>query len=233
MVSYNNISKFTYYYENKLYNKILDLVFELSNSTNIIDILHFIKQERFIEENSSIKLNYNDKELIIFKEDFLNNIPQNTSNTITHDNFTFTIGYPNIINYKCSSMYCIKKIEYNGEEHILKTQEDYNLIPVTLYKNLKNEINKYINLLGDIYIYKIGSIDSRFLFNYDLIINIIYIAFVSSYKSIVSEQLFLMKEYNFTYETFDKLSFQELTHYLKAGIKIINERNNSETTRNQ
>ena len=175
MVSYNNISKFTYYYENKLYDKILDLVFELSNSTNIIDILQFIKQERFVEENSSIKLNYNDKELIIFKEDFLNNIPQNCSNTITYDNFTFTIGYPNIINYKCSSMYCIKKIEYNGEEHILKTQEDYNLIPVTLYKNLKNEIDKYINLLNDIYIYKIGSIESRFLLNYDLIINIIYI----------------------------------------------------------
>ena len=107
--------------------------------------------------------------------------------------------------------FTIKKIEYNGEEHILKTQEDYNLIPVTLYKNLKNEIDKYINRLNDIYIYKIGSIESRFLLNYDLIINIIYIAFVSSYKNIVSEQLFLMKEYNFTYETFDKLSFQELT----------------------
>ena len=41
MVSYNNITKLTYYYENKLYNEILDLVFELCNSealSNLVEV---------------------------------------------------------------------------------------------------------------------------------------------------------------------------------------------------
>ena len=233
MVSYNDITKLTFYYENKQYNKILDHIYELCGSNNILNILQFIKQERFVEKTSNIKLNYNDKEIIIFKENFLLNIPESASNTITHEEFTFTLGYPNIIDYNCSPMYCIKKITYNEEEHILKTQEDYNLIPIKLYNNLKAEINKYIESLNKILVYKVGPIESRFFLNNDLIINIIYLAFVSSYKAIIQEQLFLMKEYNFTYESFSKISFHELNHYLKAGVQSINERNNSETTRDQ
>ena len=77
--------------------------------------------------------------------------------------------------------------------------------------------------------YKVGHIESRFFIDRALIINIVYLAFVELYKNIIQEQLFLMKEYNFTYESFDRLSFHEIKHYLKAGIKNINERNNSET----
>ena len=79
-------------------------------------------------------------------------------------------------------------------------------------------------------VYSVGNVNSRFMLNKELIINIIYLAFVSSHKNLVQEQLFLMKEFNFTYDSFDKLSFLEISHYLKAGIKNINERNNSETT---
>jgi|19_taG_2_1085344.scaffolds.fasta_scaffold06016_2 hypothetical protein len=233
MVSYNDITKLTYYHENKQYNNILDHICELCGSNNILNILEFIRQERFVEKGSNIKLNYNDKEIIIFKENFLLDIPEAASNTIIQDEFIFTLGYPNIINHKCSPMYCIKKITYNKEEHILKTQDDYNLIPVKLYNKLKAEVNKYIENLNKIIVYKVGDIESRFFLHADLIINIIYLAFVSSYKNIIQEQLFLMKEYNFTYESFSKLSFHELNHYLKAGVKIINERNNSETTRDQ
>ena len=231
MVSYNNITKLTYYYENKLYNEILDLVFELCNSTNILDILRFIKKERFIEKNSSIKLNYNEKEIIIFKENFLINIPENTTSKTTIDDFTFTLSYPNIIEHKCSPMYCVKTIEYNKEQYILKNQKDYNLIPVTTYSKLKQEIDKYIDELKNIKLYKVGNIESRFFLNFDLIINIIYIAFVTSHKSIVQEQLFLMKEYNFTYEAFDKLSFLEVRQHLTTAIKLTNERNNPEARR--
>ena len=38
-----------------------------------------------------------------------------------------------------------------------------------------------------------------------------------------------MKEYNFTYETFDKLSFLEVRQYLLKAVKLTNERNNPET----
>ena len=77
--------------------------------------------------------------------------------------------------------------------------------------------------------YNVGNVQRRFFLNIDLIINVIYLAFVTSYKNLVQEQLFLMKEFNFTYESFSKLSPHEIAHYVKAGIKDINERNNSET----
>ena len=38
-----------------------------------------------------------------------------------------------------------------------------------------------------------------------------------------------MKEYNFTYEAFDKLSFLEVRQHLTTAIKLTNERNNPET----
>ena len=95
------------------------------------------------------------------------------------------------------------------------------------------ENTKKSKQFNKIIVYKVGGIESRFFLHDDLIINIIYLAFVSSYKAIIQEQLFLMKEYNFTYESFSKISFHELNHYLKAGVKSINERNNSETTRDQ
>ncbi len=38
-----------------------------------------------------------------------------------------------------------------------------------------------------------------------------------------------MKEFNFTYETFSKLTPHEIKHYVKTGVKLLNERNNSET----
>ena len=138
MVSYNNITKLTYYHENKLFDKILDLVFELCNSTNLLNILQFIKQERFVEDNSNIKISYENKEVIIFKENFLLNLPESFPKTITQDEFEYTIDYPNFIDKNISPMYCIKKITYNGEEHIFKTQEDYNLIPAKLYNKLKD-----------------------------------------------------------------------------------------------
>lgn len=230
MVSYNNITKLTYYHENKLHDKLLALIFKLSNSTNLLNILQFIKQERFVEDNSNIKISYENKEVLIFKENFLINIPEHSSKEIHYDGFNYTIGYPSFVNFKINPTHCIKKISYKGEEHILKTQEDYNLIPARLYNNLKEDITEYINNLQSILVYKVGRVDSRFFLNKELIINIIYLAFVSSYKNLVQEQLFLMKEFNFTYDSFDKLSFLEINHYLKAGIKNINERNNSETT---
>jgi hypothetical protein len=229
MVSYNDITKLTFFHENKLHNNILDHIFNLCNSNNIIDILQFIKQEKFIEESSNIKINYDQKEIIIFKENFLNNIPELEPKSIVHNEFEYIIDYPNIINYKCSPVYCIKKIKYNGEEYILKNQEDYNLIPMKTYLDLKKHIDVYITNLHKILIYKVGDIQSRFFLNTELIINVIYLAFVSSYKNLIQEQLFLMKEFNFTYDSFSKLSSHEIGHYLKAGIKNINERNNPET----
>jgi len=229
MVSYNDITKLTFFYENKLHNKIIEYVISLCGSNNILDILHFIKQERFVEETSSIKINYDSKEVIIFKENFLTDLPTKKSESHILNDFEYIIGYPDILDYTCSPMHCIKKIIYCGEEHVFNSTNDYNVIPITTYTELKPIINNYIDELKNVYVYSVGKVQSRFFLNTDLIINIIYLAFVTSYKHLVQEQLFLMKEFNFTYEAFSKLTPHEINHYVKTGVKLINERNNSET----
>ena len=70
MVSYNQIAKLTYLSENKRKKEFLDLFLSLCKTNKLIDILHFIKTERFIEDNSNIKLLYQEKEIVIFREEF-------------------------------------------------------------------------------------------------------------------------------------------------------------------
>jgi|TARA_B100000519_G_scaffold198261_1_gene207361 hypothetical protein len=229
MVSYNQVSKLTYYSENNRKKEFLDLFISLCGSKNLLDVLSFVKYERFVEENSSIKLSYKEKEIVVFEENFLLNIPESSPTTHKIQDFDITVDFPNIIDYTCKPMHCIKSINFNDEIFEFKTNADFNLIPKTIYTELKPIINEYEEQLNNIFIYKVGDIQSRFFLDIELIIKIIYLAFVGSYKNIIEERLFLMKEYNFTYEAFDHLSFLEVKQHLTKAIKLVNERNNPET----
>lgn len=229
MVSFNHVAKLTYLSENKRNKEFLKLFLSLSKSNNLIDILNFIKDERFTENNSSIKLNYQNKEVLIFKENFLIDIPESNPTTHTVDDFIFTIDYPHIVEHTCKPLHCIREIQSLNESFKFETIDDYNNIPITTYKKIEPKINKYIEDLHNILIYQVGDVESRFILDIELIIKIIYLAWVVSFKHLVEERLFLMKEYNFTYEAFDSMSYFEARHYLKRGISIINERNNSKT----
>jgi len=229
MVSYNHVADLTYLYENDKTQEFIDLFLSICNSNNILDILSFIKEERFAEKNSNIKILYDEKELLIFKENFILNLPEPNPITHTIGEFKFVLDYPNVIEHTCKPMHCIKCIKYKEEVHYVNTNKDFNLIPKTVYNQLQPKIEEYIQELNKVLIYKVGSITSGFILNIDLIIKIIYLAFVTSFKNIIDERLFLMKEYNFTYEAFDKISFLQARQYLTKGIKIINERNNPET----
>jgi len=229
MVSYNDVSKLTYYSENKKKKEFLDLFLNLAGSNNVIHFLNFIKHERFFEDTSSIKLNFDNKEVLVFKENFLLNLPENNKTTHFIDGFEVTIDFPDIIDYKCSYMHCIKELKYNDDILTLKTQEDYNTIPLVLMNKIKPCIEPYLIDLHKTFLYKVGDVQCGFILDIDLIIKIIELTFVHSHKHIVQEKLFLMKEYNFTYNDFDKMSFLETKQYLKEGIKIVNERNNPKT----
>jgi len=229
MVSFNNVAKLTYFSENKKNKEFLELFLSLSKSNNLIEVLNFIKDERFAENNSSIKLNYQNKEVLIFKENFLIDVPESNPTTHTVDDFIFTIDYPHIVEHTCKPLHCIREIQSLNESFKFETIDDYNNIPITTYKKIEPKINKYIEDLHNILIYQVGDVESRFILDIELIIKIIYLAWVVSFKHLVEERLFLMKEYNFTYEAFDSMSYFEARHYLKRGISIINERNNSKT----
>ena len=229
MVSFNNVAKLTYFSENKKNKEFLELFLSLSKSNSLIEVLNFIKDERFTENNSSIKLNYQNKEVLIFKENFLIDIPESNPTQHTVDDFIFTIDYPHIVEHTCKPLHCIREIQSLNESFKFETIDDYNNIPITTYKKIEPKINKYIEDLHNILIYQVGDVESRFILDIELIIKIIYLAWVVSFKHLVEERLFLMKEYNFTYEAFDSMSYFEARHYLKRGISIINERNNSKT----
>jgi len=229
MVSYNDVTKLTYYSEHNKDKELIDLFCNICGSNKIIDILQFIKSERFVEENSSIKLLFNDKELLIFKENFLLDIPDSYPTTHTIDDVIFYLDFPKIVNYKCQPMHCIQRVSYGADHHDMDSADDFSIIPITLYKKLEPYIDEYIKELNNIKIYSVRDIESRFMLNYELIIKIIYLAFVNSFKNIVDERLFLMKEYNFTYDAFDKMSYFEAKQYLKRAITLTNERNNPKT----
>ena len=229
MVSYNDVSKLTCYSENKKKKEFLDLFLNLAGSNYVIHILNFIKHERFFEDTSSIKLNFENKEVLVFKENFLLNLPENNKTTHFIDGFEVTLDYPDIIDYKCSYMHCIKELKYNDDILTLKTQEDYNTIPLVLMNKIKPCIEPYLIDLHKTFLYKVGDVQCGFILDIDLIIKIVELTFVHSHKHIVQEKLFLMKEYNFSYNDFDKMSFLETKHYLKEGINIVNERNNPKT----
>ena len=236
MVSYNDVAKFTYYYENNKENECLDLLCKLSNTTNVIDILHFLKYEKFAEDHSTIKLTIDSKEIIVYEENFLLNIPELKPITISEGEFEFEIDYPSIIDYQCLPMYCLKSISCDESKFIFKSRKDYNLIPVNIYNNIQSQIQPYIDDINNILFYKVGKYESRFFFDIRSILRTLYLTLVYSYKNIIREQLFLMKEYNFTYETFDNMSYVEVKHYLKEAvqqIKDLNEQHSPKTFRNQ
>lgn len=229
MVSYNDVTKLTYYSEHNKDKELIDLFCSICGSHKIIDILQFIRHERFVEETSSIKLIFNDKDLLIFKENFLLHIPESSPTTHTIDDITFYLDFPKIVDYKCQPMHCIQSVSYDSEHYNMNSNEDFSIIPITIYKKLEPQIDEYIKELEDIKIYSVRDIESGFMLNFELIVKIIYLAFVNSFKNIVDERLFLMKEYNFTYDAFDKMSYFETKHYLKRGIALTNERNNTKT----
>ena len=229
MVSYNDVAKLTYYSEHNKNEELIDLFCDVCGSHKVIDILQFIRSESFVEESSSIKLLFNEKDLLIFKENFLLNIPDPAPTTHTIDDITFYLDFPKIVDFSCKPMHCIQSISYGDDHHNMDSNEDFNIIPITLYRKLEPQIQEYIEELQNIKIYSVGEMQSRFMLNYELIIKIIYLAFVSSFRNIIDERLFLMKEYNFSYESFDRISYFEAKQYLKRGIALTNERNNPKT----
>ena len=110
--------------------------------TNVPARMKFLKTEKFAEDNSNIKLQIDSREIIVYKENFLIDIPESDPITIKEDEFVFEIDYPSIIDYKCLPMYCLKSISYDNSKFVFESQEDYNLIPVKISKkNMKKVLS--------------------------------------------------------------------------------------------
>jgi len=216
MISYNDVLEVSKLYKHKQYDKVFSYITKKLPSKNIIDFLKKCKAEKFIETNDCIKLDISKKELIIYKDDFLKNVPLDKEDIYHIDNYKITIGYPSTGSTLPAS--CIKKIQYQNV-FLDVNPSNYDYIPLSLVKKCTPYIQTYLNKLNEMYVYYVSEkYNSGFLYHKDIIINIIYLCFVQDYDSLIQQQLLLMKQYNFTYQDFNNITINSINAY----VKIIN-----------
>ena len=214
MISYNDVLEVSRLYKHKQYDKVFSFITQKIPSKSIIDFLNKCKREKFIETNDCVKLDIDKKELIIYKDDFLKNLPNDNEDIYHIDNYKITIGYPRIDSTLPAS--CIKRIQYQNV-FLDVNPNNYDHIPLSLVKKSMPYIQTYIDKLNDGYVYYVNkNYNSRFLYHRDIIINIIYLCFVQDYESLIQQQLLLMKQYNFTYQDFNNITINSINAYVKV-----------------
>ena len=81
MISYNDLIQISFLHTNKMYDELLQYVQNKINEKGLIKFLNKVKSLKYITETDSINLNYKDRELIIYKENFLKNLPTDSIST--------------------------------------------------------------------------------------------------------------------------------------------------------
>ena len=220
MISYNDVLEISKFYKYKQYDKVLSLTTKKIPSNNVIDFFQKCISERFVEESDCIKLQIDKKELLVYKKDFLKDLPPYEETIYPIDGYHITIGYPNVDLILPAS--CIKKIQHENTILDINTS-DYNNIPLSLVKKCMPHIKKFIKQLNTTYIYHVTTkYNSRFTYSKDIIIHIIYLCFVQNYTTLLEQQLLLMKQFNFTYQDFNFITPSMIADYLKLIQKSLN-----------
>ena len=137
MISYNDLIQISFLHTNKMYDELLQYVQNKINEKGLIKFLNKVKSLKYITETDSINLNYKDRELIIYKENFLKNLPTDSISTHIVDGHNVTIGYPDMDNYNTGSF--LKEID--GEKI---TEKDYKHIPLSFIRKIKKHTSPFI-----------------------------------------------------------------------------------------
>ena len=228
MICYNDNLQLTQLYNTKKILEFIDFINDKIPSKNLVDLLHKLTDFKFINSESYIKLNAKERELIIYKENFLTNLPKTdeTYNIKLENNVYVTLGYPGVFK-DTKDIYFIKKINIDDTDVILNSPAEYSILPYDILSKCTSSIEKLKNKLNKINIFYINETHkSGFSYNLDSIIYVLYLSLVGDYKNLITEQLFLMENFNFSYTDFNILSNNEVRQYINSSTKILNERNN-------
>lgn len=217
MISYNDIIKISTLHNNKQHDELLEFIITKFPHTNILDLLHKIKQERFLHDTDAIKFNYNKKELVIYKDSFLTELPEYSEEQVIVDDITLTIGYPAGDFYSTAAF--IKEIQY--EDTILKIDKtNYHDIPISLINKCNKYIEKYLNKLNKSYLYFVNKEYScGFLYCEEIITHITQLCFVHDVDILLEEQLCLMSHSGFNYTDFNLITYDQFRKYAKIYVK--------------
>jgi len=217
MISYNDLIEASKLHSEKKYKELVEFFIKKIPSKNVIEFLANLKAEKFTEENSAIKLTTNKGDLLIYKENFLKDLPTYSESNHIIDDYFITIGYPSIDFFSEASF--IKKIEKNGTIAFIN-KDNYEDVPLPLIKKCFPYINEYKEKLNNSYVYYINDeFNSRFSYNPDIIIYISYLCTIYSYENLLDEQLFLMHRGNFTYQDFNYITYDQFRRYITLLIK--------------
>ena len=228
MISFNDTLHLTKLYQDNKKQEILNFVSKKISFDNVIEFLDELKKLKFNLSTSHIKLNDNKREIILYNENFITNIPKIKSSEINLNDIIVTISYPSIIT-ECNDLYFIKKIHFNDSktEFIFNAKTDYNFLSYDIINKCQETIQQYKSNINNIYSYYINKeVSSRFKYDIESIIYVIYLSLINNVDSLLNEQMFLMEKFNFNYTDFDKLDYNSVKQYVERGIKTINERNN-------
>ena len=230
MITYNDVVNLSQLYENNKYNECVDFTYTNLNCNNILDFLIRLKKLKFTGKESSIKLLYKDKDVIIFEDDFLTNIPEEKTLYKTIESYKVKISHPKIISGNISKLYCIHSLEMENDIFEFNTIADYNLLPLDVAAECDNEIKSIYHSFENCYLYYVNEeYNSRFLCENESILRTLNYALIDSYENLLKEQIFLMEKFNFSYTDFDSLDIQKARNFINIGVKILNERNRQKT----
>ena len=184
MITYNDVVNLSQLYENNKYNECVDFTYTNLNCNNILDFLIRLKKLKFTGKESSIKLLYKDKDVIIFEDDFLTNIPEEKTLYKTIESYKVKISHPKIISGNISKLYCIHSLEMENDIFEFNTIADYNLLPLDIAAKCDNEIKSIYDSFENCYLYYVNEeYNSRFLCENESILRTLNYALIDSYEN--------------------------------------------------
>lgn len=230
LLSFNEVEEITNYIENRNENSLYKFI---STKGNILSFFNIVKNTLYNQNNTvSFKIkneNFNG-DIVFDHHQFLINLPEDKNFTFNLHNLNFNLGYPTTFNISnTKNLYsCIKKI--NNTNFSIDNIKDLEYIlehlPVEVYNKLFVFIdNKILSNLNQIKIFDTKrDIDKIFTYNNENVLRILFFVCRQSSKYLKQLKLVLMKESNFSFNDFDKITVEQSVEYYKIIKELTNDR---------
>lgn len=220
LLLYNEIEQISKFIDKKNNFGLFQL---LKSKGDIIDLLNIFKNTIFdSNENITFKIELDSftGDLLLSREEFLNNIPERKSKDIEIDNLKINLGYPRVYskNFSKNIFTSIKKIN-NIDIDISDIELLSKYIPVKTYKKIFTHIKaNFIEQINNIFLYKTKSekYKKKIEFNLSGIYELLYHTSKYSYEYLTQLKLVLMRDGNFRYEDFNNITVDEAIYFYKS-----------------
>lgn len=190
----------------------------LSKYNNVIDFLKCIKQTAFsVSQYCSFTIEQG--EIAISRDEFLTNIPEDKHFIYEFGELNFKISYPKVVSYSYER--CLKTCIVDINNRNLTQQEIdsiLSILPSNEYKKIINFIKENIvSRLNKIVILdtKSDKYKKEFVYNSHTIYSMLFYVCRYSIDYLQKIRLIMLKEANFSFIEFDRMTVEEINRYYK------------------